>query len=751
MMRRVVCKIPILVAVLVACFYQDGIAVASCPPEFLFGAPTTFSVTNRYVAGAVADFNADGAQDMAVIGSGFGAVNVFFGLRTSEGPTGTLIGPIQIAGGTNYTALAEGDFNSDGIPDVAALIPGAVTVVLGASGPAGSTPLGPLVQSTIPLTGTPAGAAAADVNGDGLLDLVISGQFQGGTMAVLLGNGQPPTGSGSFHLDQIYASAGGGQGIALADFNGDGILDAATVSYGDPGYIRVLEGRGTSGVGDGTFATGFVLPGGPVPYDLVAVDIDGDGQTDLAASNATSSGAVTVLLNTSTLPFGPESFSAPVLVAAGANPFRMTAADFNHDGRIDLALGTTDGVALLQSRSSSPVGSVEFSPVSFVATSREFSYVGTGDFNGDGRMDVAATGTQVLEPGSFYYITTTLLNDCLPPADASPTISEIQDIPLDQGGRVKISWRRSGYDREANPRVAEYWIWRSVLTQGISNSTAMLASPRDGSSWNAANLRSAFTTDSLWEFVASQPASGFAGYSYIARTPYDSTGMANPHTTFLVQARSSDGQAWFNSEIDSGYSVDNIAPRRPRGVEAELLASHTVRIHWQPNDEADLSHYLIHRGYAPDFIPSVSNEVASTPDSSFVDEAFSARVFYKVRALDIHGNSSTYALVGPREVSDVDTSPTPKASYLRQNYPNPFNPNTVLEFGMPISDQGTLRIYDARGALVRTLFEGLASGAAQWLAWDGRNDSGEPVPSGVYVAQLQASGIRRSVKMVLMR
>jgi len=88
---------------------------------------------------------------------------------------------------------------------------------------------------------------------------------------------------------------------------------------------------------------------------------------------------------------------------------------------------------------------------------------------------------------------------------------------------------------------------------------------------------------------------------------------------------------------------------------------------------------------------------------------------------------------------------------LQQNYPNPFNPETTIRFELPIADNVQLIVYDILGRRVRELVsENLASGSFQ-TTWDGMNDFGHPVSSGVYVYRLIGTGIAESRKMMLLR
>jgi subtilisin family serine protease len=88
---------------------------------------------------------------------------------------------------------------------------------------------------------------------------------------------------------------------------------------------------------------------------------------------------------------------------------------------------------------------------------------------------------------------------------------------------------------------------------------------------------------------------------------------------------------------------------------------------------------------------------------------------------------------------------------LDQNFPNPFNPVTWIPFYLPKSGQATVRIYDVRGALVRTLREKWMSEGAHSVTWDGRDGSGHNTVSGIYFCVLEQDGEKQTRKMVLLR
>lgn len=100
----------------------------------------------------------------------------------------------------------------------------------------------------------------------------------------------------------------------------------------------------------------------------------------------------------------------------------------------------------------------------------------------------------------------------------------------------------------------------------------------------------------------------------------------------------------------------------------------------------------------------------------------------------------------------VSVGPGPRASSLAQNSPNPFNPSTSIEFRVREAGPASLRVYDAAGRLVRTLVSGVVpAGTLQSVTWDGINDRGGEVASGVYFYRLVAGDYEATKKMVLVK
>lgn len=139
------------------------------------------------------------------------------------------------------------------------------------------------------------------------------------------------------------------------------------------------------------------------------------------------------------------------------------------------------------------------------------------------------------------------------------------------------------------------------------------------------------------------------------------------------------------------------------------------------------------------------------------------RVEYYIKAEDRMGNVSYDPPNAPDSVFSflVDaalgigdrppSSPLPKSFSLSQNYPNPFNPSTTIDYSIPEGErvQARLKIFDIRGRLIRTLLDTEKKPGRYSIHWDGRDDKGEEVRSGVYLYRIEAGDFTSTKKMIL--
>ena len=225
------------------------------------------------------------------------------------------------------SALALGDVNGDGIPDivVADYSSNAADILLGN----GQGNFAPAVE--YPAGGQPKAIALADFNGDGHLDLVVANTAGA---SVLLGNG-----NGTFQPQVYYPQNAAGLAVAVSDFDGDGKADFA-VALNNSQVVILL------GNGDGTFrnAGTFAMnshSSAQTSTGLAVEDFNGDGKPDLALTDAANN-ALEILLGN-----GDGTFQSATSVGLAATPQSIALGDFNGDGVVDLVVGFNGQVGIL--------------------------------------------------------------------------------------------------------------------------------------------------------------------------------------------------------------------------------------------------------------------------------------------------------------------------------------------------------------------------------------------------------------------
>jgi hypothetical protein len=247
-------------------FHDDpgGLTVFLGNGDGTFEGPQAYRVGNHPESVVAADVNGDGHPDLVVgnqADSGSPELSVLLGNGdgTFQAPRNS---PITQA----PAFLVTGDFNNDGIPDLALCDGYSLAVLLG-NGDGTFQPAVPYHTD-----GSPGWLIPGDFNGDGQLDLAVTTSAGSGQISVLLGNGD-----GTFKPAVNSATPPGQGALAMADFNGDGIPDLAELT--GPG-LTVLFGNG-----DGTFQSGPTYADGG-SSSLATGDFNGDGLPDVVTTNA---------------------------------------------------------------------------------------------------------------------------------------------------------------------------------------------------------------------------------------------------------------------------------------------------------------------------------------------------------------------------------------------------------------------------------------------------------------------------------
>ena len=317
-------------------------------PFLAGGTYTTGNQPSGIVAG---DFFGTGQLGLAVVNSADNTVTIL--LPNGDGtfrPGNTISLP-----GIYPTQLVAADFNGDGKIDLA---------VLNTCG-----------------------------SGPAVLCFPAPAQFPG-SVTILLGNGD-----GTFSVSPIQSTTGHNpDAIAAADLNGDGILDLVVVNTPDFSLTLLM------GNGDGTFTAAAVSPlTGNFPRALAIGDFNGDGYPDIAVADSTDS-AVAILLNQKCplVPLQQCTFAAPVSISTGAYPLAIATGDVNADGFLDLVVvnGDSYSVSVLLGDGKGGFNAAVHQGGPDFSTGALPTGVVLGDFNQDGRLDIVTINTS----GSYSYL-----------------------------------------------------------------------------------------------------------------------------------------------------------------------------------------------------------------------------------------------------------------------------------------------------------------------------------------------------------
>jgi hypothetical protein len=337
--------------------------------------------TGAQIAVATGDFNGDGIPDLAAVASQ-GDTSIAIMLGNGDG---TFKAPSYVPIGINLLNVAVGDFNADGILDLVATGQGNESVIVIPGN--GDGTFNTNSQYGAPINGTVWGVAIGDFDGDGILDIAATDSASN-TVKFLVGQG-----NGTFALSSYDVVVGASpDAIAVGDLNNDGILDLVVADYGDGTAIELL------GNGDGTFSA-TTLPIGQYPEGVVIADFNGDGRPDIATANSKGAG-LTVLLQQ---PNG--SFAAQGSYASFSGTSALVAGDFNSDGILDLAMASdTPGYIFVLLGDGK--GNFQQPAISLSMDAHSSGLV-AADFNGDGITDLASGTNSGLVAVLDGYVTTT--------------------------------------------------------------------------------------------------------------------------------------------------------------------------------------------------------------------------------------------------------------------------------------------------------------------------------------------------------
>jgi hypothetical protein len=541
----------------------------------------------------------------------------------------------------------------------------------------------------------------------------------------------------SFAAGITYGTGNGPNEVVAADLDGDGDADLAVVNY-TSSTLWVLTNNG-----NGTFAAGVVYYPGTAPATAAAADVDSDGDIDLLVTN-TNSNTLSVFKNN-----GNGTFASKVDYTTGGYPHGVAVADIDGDGDVDAVVTnyTSNTLSVLKNN-----GNGTFAAKVDYAAGGAPHAVAAADLDGDSDVDLAvasltAHAASVLKnngDGTFaarteYTVGTQPSSIAAADLDGDGDI----DLGLSNYGSSSVSILKNNGNSTFAAKTdyamgtsAFHIIFADVDGDGDQD---MAASNYGAQSMS---IRKNNATGIFAEAV------NFAtGTSPIALTAADLDGDGD--IDLAVSNEGSNTISVFKGATYAALPVELTsftALPRGRGIElrwstATEVNNHGFELERSAGDGLHLQDRVHLDWVNIGFVEG--NGTTNTPNEySFTDKNLKAGKYsYRLKQVDRDGTFS-YSQEVEAEVGSV-----PLVFALDQNYPNPFNPNTTIGFTLKESGMTTLKIYDIVGREVATLVnEHLEAGV-----YHQRMFNASQFASGVYFATLTAEGKSQIRKLSLMK
>ena len=368
---------------------QDRVIVLRNRGDGTFLDPVAVPVGGEPASIAAADLDGDGDVDLAVANGATGDVSIL--LNGGAGLNGTFAQTLVYeAGGEDPSAIAVGDVDGDGSPEVIVATASGVSILFN-NGPA-SNELEQFSAPSVFVTAPPRSLVGGDFDGDGDLDLALANSDDD-TVSVLANDGAGTFFSWIFSVGRLA----GRTTLTTGDLDGDSDLDlavniilasdVATPPENPDRVVVLVNGQGRSDA----FSPEFRARAGGPPHGADIIDLDGDEDLDVLIGN--NSSGVTALLNR-----GDGTFDQPILSSTSEQAIPIVAADFDGDGDADVAATKGQGrVQVLRND-----GGGRFGDVRFYDVARGTGHIEAGDLDGDGDVDLIGAAAADNAVGLLY-------------------------------------------------------------------------------------------------------------------------------------------------------------------------------------------------------------------------------------------------------------------------------------------------------------------------------------------------------------
>ncbi len=675
-------------------------------PAFLEKSDTP-TIGNLYLA-PLEDCNGDGKPDFATANASNNTVSLLLNTTTPGASIPTYTTITNYTSGNYSTMAVFSDCNGDGKKDMLVVnyYADSVSVLMNTS-PLGVSPLTYSMKTNF-TTGThPSAVAVGDLNGDGMPDIAVADNGAD-SVSVLMNTTSPGASTPSNAAAVRFPTGSSPSAVTIVDLNGDGNRDMAVANYSGTGKVSVFFNTTTPGAAIPAMSAKTDFSTGSLPFSIVSGDVNGDGKNDLATANR--SGTISVLLNTTVPGASTPSFAAKTDFAAGNDPISICIGDLNGDGKPDLSVvnKTTNLISVLLNTTTPGASAATFTVKNDFTTGAGPRSIGIGDLNGDGKPDLVS--------GNYDANTVSIIINTTTPGETTASFAGKVDFATDASPTSVAIGDCNG---EGKPDIA---------TSNDDNKTMSV-------------LLNTTTPGSVTPLFAAKTDFSAGNYPQsIAIGDVNSDGRPD-----LIVA----------NYFGGGISVVLNTAVIPLPVELVSFTVSTNRLHaelkWTTATEVNNYGFEIEKREKGEEKSKMwgtigfvdGNGTTNSPkEYLFADNNLSAgKYLYRLKQIDRDGKFE-YS----KEV-EVTIGSAPLKFELAQNYPNPFNPTTTISFTLQVSGLTTLKVYDVIGREVATVFHDIAeAGEYHQAKFDGRNLS-----SGIYFAKLQTGGMVQIKKMLLQK
>jgi len=351
-------------------------------------------------------------------------------LKTYSGILG-LAPKVDFPTGIWPMSISIDDLNGDGKPDVATAnnytLDG-VSILLNTTPTGATTPtFAPKVDFLAGIF--PKSVSIGDINGDGKRDVAVANRDTN-TTSILINTTATGATTPTFAPKVDVPTGARPYSVSIDDFNGDGKRDVATANHLS-NTTSILINTTATGATTPTFAPKVDFPTGPSPYSVSIGDFNGDGSPDVATANSQNyNNSTSILLNTTPTGATTPTFAPKVDFTAGDSPWSVSNGDFNGDGKLDVAVANrfSNSTSILLNTTPTGATTPTFAPKVDFPTGARPASVSIGDFNLDGKPDVATVNGDK----------TSILINTTPTGATTPTFAPQVDFPAAWSRAVSI-------------------------------------------------------------------------------------------------------------------------------------------------------------------------------------------------------------------------------------------------------------------------------------------------------------------------